>query len=131
RAPHFTNDPNRIFAFSPSDGLVSFRWDGTDEKQYLKVTGATVPGSRQPTRAGLILISPTGDCALAQVGSDLYVVTIPYSGGAAPTISVANPAAAAFPVRKLTDVGGQFPAWSADGHAVHWSIGNAHFVYDL
>src|SRR5690606_7945285 len=26
---------------------------------------------------------------------------------------------------------GQFPAWSADGKKVHWSIGNAHFVYDL
>ena len=35
------------------------------------------------------------------------------------------------PVRKLTDVGGQFPAWSADGRRAHWSIGNAHFIYDL
>src|SRR5690606_2534208 len=48
-----------------------------------------------------------------------------------PTISVANPANAPVPVRKLTEIGGQFPAWSADGTKVHWSIGNAHFVYDL
>ena len=27
--------------------------------------------------------------------------------------------------------GGQFAAWSADGGSVHWSIGNAHFRYDL
>ena len=33
--------------------------------------------------------------------------------------------------RKLTDVGAQFPSWSADGKRVHWSIGNSHFVYDL
>lgn len=129
--PHFTGDRNRIFAFSMMDGLVSFRWDGTDEKQYLKVTGATAPGARQPARAGLILMAPQGDRALAQVGSDLYVVTIPYAGGAAPSISVANPEGAAFPVRKLTDVGGQFPTWAASGKAVHWSIGNAHIVYDL
>jgi Tol biopolymer transport system component len=129
--PHFTGDRNRIFAFSMMDGLVSFRWDGTDEKQYLKVTGATAPGARQPARAGLILMAPRGDRALAQVGSDLYVVTIPYAGGAAPTISVANPEGAAFPVRKLTDVGGQFPTWAASGKAVHWSIGNAHIAYDL
>src|SRR5690606_32398954 len=51
--------------------------------------------------------------------------------GEAPTISVANPANAPVPVRKLTEIGGQFPAWSADGTKVHWSIGNAHFVYDL
>ena len=34
-------------------------------------------------------------------------------------------------ITKLTDIGGQFPAWSADGKHVHWSIGNAHVVYDL
>ena len=38
---------------------------------------------------------------------------------------------AALPVRQLTDIGGQFPAWSADGRRVHWSIGNAHVVFDL
>src|SRR5690606_16567054 len=49
----------------------------------------------------------------------------------APTISVANPESAQFPARKLTEIGGQFPAWSDDAKKVHWSIGNAHFVYDL
>jgi hypothetical protein len=44
---------------------------------------------------------------------------------------VANPENAAFPARKLTRIGGQFPAWAADGNTVHWSIGNAHFRYDL
>jgi imidazolonepropionase-like amidohydrolase len=44
---------------------------------------------------------------------------------------VGNPENAAFPARRLTDIGGAFPAWSADGTKVHWSIGNAHFVYDL
>ena len=34
-------------------------------------------------------------------------------------------------MRKLTDIGGEFPAWGADGTKVHWSIGNAHIVYDL
>ncbi len=77
------------------------------------------------------LISPNGDQALAQVLSDLYVVTIPWIGGTEPTVTVGNPENATFPVRKLTDIGGQFPSWSADGQNVHWSIGNAHVVYDL
>jgi len=130
-APHFTRDAGRIYAYSVADGLVSFRWDGTDDKAHLKVTGATTPGARQPIQASLILMSPEGDRALAQVVNDLYVVTVPWVGGETPTISVANPENAAFPARKVTEVGGQFPAWSADGRKVHWSIGNAHVVYDL
>ncbi|MEO7086937.1 MAG: amidohydrolase family protein, partial [Gemmatimonadaceae bacterium] len=58
-----------------------------------------------------------------------YVTTIPWLGGPAPSITLGE--ASTFPVRKLTDIGGQFPAWSADGKSVHWSIGNAHVVYDL
>jgi hypothetical protein len=44
---------------------------------------------------------------------------------------VANPENAAFPVKKLTDIGGEFPIWSADGTSVHWAIGNAYVTYDL
>jgi len=129
--PHFSGSSDRIYAYSPSDGLVSFRWDGTDEKEHLKVTGAKLPGAEEPMRASVVLLAPTGGKALAQVVNDLYVVTVPYVGGETPTVSVAKPEAAAFPVRKLTDVGGQFPAWAEDGETVHWSIGNAHVVYDL
>jgi Tol biopolymer transport system component len=130
--PHFRRDePNRIFAYHPNQGLVSMRWDGTDVKTHLKVTGARLPGATQPVNAGLVLMSPTGDRALAQVNNDLYVVTVPMVGATAPTVSVADMSSAAFPVRKLTEVGGQFPAWSADGSKVHWSIGNAHVIFDL
>jgi imidazolonepropionase-like amidohydrolase len=55
---------------------------------------------------------------------------VPVVGGTEPTIQVGNPESN-FPVRRLTDIGGQFPAWSADGKRVHWSIGNAHVVYDV
>ena len=61
---------------------------------------------------------------------NVYTVTVPRLG-AAPTIDVSNPEGAAFPVRRLTDVGGEFPVWSADGRTVHWSLGNAWFSYDL
>lgn len=129
--PHFTQDPDRIYLFHGQKGLLSIRWDGTDEKARVQVTGNTRPGQKEPNRAAVILMAPRGDQALAQVNSDLYVVTVPYVGGETPSISVNNPENAAFPARKLTDIGGQFPAWSADGHAVHWSMGNAHVVYDL
>ncbi|MEP6691861.1 MAG: amidohydrolase family protein [Gemmatimonadaceae bacterium] len=149
--PHFTSDTTRIFAYSPADGLVSFRWDGTDIKNHLKVTGPMLPpgaitgetpstldmepfveeANPTPPPAAMVLMSPKGDRALAQIGMDLYVVTVPQLGGAAPSISAADPSSAAFPVRRLTDIGGQFASWSADGKQVHWSLGNAHVVYDL
>jgi hypothetical protein len=85
----------------------------------------------QPPPAGLVLMSPTGGRALAQVGNDIYTIEIPTAGGPTPVVSVANPGAAPTKVRKLTDVGGEFPSWSADGRRVHWAIGNALFTYDL
>ena len=39
--PHFrTDQPDRIYAYSPDEGLVSFRWDGTDVKQHVRVRGS-------------------------------------------------------------------------------------------
>jgi Tol biopolymer transport system component len=130
-APHFTDKPDRIFLFHRSRGLISIRWDGTDEKAHVIVNGFKRPGSQQPNRPSAILMAPVGDQALALVDNQVYVVTVPYLGGETPTISVANPDKAAFPARQVTDIGGQFPAWGADGRTVHWSIGNAHVVYDL
>ena len=44
-APHFTKDTSRIFAYSFSGGLQSFRWDGTDIKTHLRVTGPLPPNA--------------------------------------------------------------------------------------
>ena len=39
-AAHFVQDePDRIYAYSPVEGLVSFRWDGTDVERHLVVRG--------------------------------------------------------------------------------------------
>ncbi|MBW3533673.1 MAG: tryptophan synthase subunit beta [Gemmatimonadetes bacterium] len=121
----------RSLLLQDDDGLVSVRFDGTDRKEHLQVTGLTPAGADEPLDADLILMAPTGDQALAQVEHHLFTVTVPRVGGEAPTISVANPDDAPFPARRLTVVGGEFPAWSADGRKVHYSLGNAHLVYDL
>jgi Tol biopolymer transport system component len=128
--PHFVKNDDRIYLNHGQRGLISIRYDGTDEREHLSVTGSSPPGQQQPARASLILKAPQGDQALAQVGSDIYTVTIPRAGDA-PTVNVGNPDNAAFPSSKLTDIGGQFPAWSWDGRSAHWSIGNAHFTYNL
>lgn len=130
--PHFrTVEPDRIYSSGPFAGLVSTRWDGTDQKTHLKVTGTSSPGQTTPPSASVILAAPSGDQALAQVGLQLYTVTVPRVGGEAPTVSVTSPEAAAVPIRQLTRFGGQFPAWSADASKVHFSLANAHFIHDL
>jgi Tol biopolymer transport system component len=131
QTPHFSRNAERIFVYSGSDGLISMRWDGTDERSHLKVTGGTPPGGQQPMPAAHVVVSPDEREALAQIGMHLYTVRIPRIGADAPTIDVANPESAAFPARMLTEVGGQFPAWGPDGRRVHWSLGRTHFVYDL
>ncbi len=88
------------------------------------------PGSPPPP-ASLVLISPQGGRAVAQVGAHLYSLDLPPLKDPTPTVTVANPASAPVTVRKLTEVGGEFPAWSADGERVHFAIGNALFTYDL
>ncbi|MEP7345478.1 MAG: amidohydrolase, partial [Gemmatimonadaceae bacterium] len=136
--PHFTKDQNRIYLYSGQRGLVSMRWDGTDQQTHLRVTqpappgggggGGGAPPGGPPAVA--VFISPNGGEALAQVSGDMYIVSVPVIGGTEPTIVVGGPETA-FPVRRLSDIGGQFPVWRADGREVHWSIGNAHVVYDV
>jgi Tol biopolymer transport system component len=160
---HFRLDQNdRIYAYSLDEGLVSFRWDGTDVKHHLQVSGppslggiasvdpddvkflprriapvrrsAGTPGDLEPRGqppAELVLMSPRGNRALAQVGSHIYSVEIPEIGGPTPNISVTSPDGAPTMVRKLTDIGGEFPSWSNDGTKIRFAIGNAFLTYDL
>ena len=130
RNPHFGADPERILLFRSPNTLVSVRWDGSDEREIARITGPTPAGSSSPLNPSLIEMAPVGDQALAEIQRHVYAVTVPRIG-IAPTISVANPESAALPARKVTDIGGEFPAWSGDGRSVHFSLGNAFFSYDL
>jgi imidazolonepropionase-like amidohydrolase/Tol biopolymer transport system component len=129
--PQFSaRDTSRIFGFSAARGLFSMRWDGTDVRALLRVAESGGRGGGGGGNITGVLISPDGSQALAQSSSmDLYTMSIPWLGGAAPQITVGE--TSTFPNHKLTDIGGQFPVWSADSKHVHWSIGNAHVVYDL
>jgi hypothetical protein len=133
--------------------VVSTRWDNTDLKQHLRVlwrlpftaglgryefsktSDLVMPRdfSREPQipqiPADLVIMAPQGDLALAQIGNDVYVITVPMTGGTVPTVMVTKPDSAAMPVRKLTDIGGEFATWGRDGRTVHWSIGNAFVTY--
>ena len=145
--PHFTRIDDRIY-LNDDEKLISIRWDGTDEKVHLELKGITpfgtsvldhhpehqASGNEEPQdRASTpseILISPDGERVLAKINNDIYSVLIPRYGQTA-EISVANVDNAAFPAEKLTEIGGEFPAWGQNSEKIHWSLGSSHFVYDL
>ena len=154
--PHFVKGINdRIYLNNGNGNLLSIKWDGTDEKTIAHVTGITTYGMsnlkekiksgdncmlnekesdamemNMPSSADIITISPTGKKALAQINNEIYVMTIPQTGKTI-NISVADAGSAQFPARKLTELGGEFPAWESNGKKVHWSLGASHFVYDV
>lgn len=144
--PHFAQNDKRIY-LNTAEGLVSINWDGTDKKQHLQVDGITVYGSsydenhlladtptapqKKPSKASTLLRAPKGPYALAQINNDLYVVTVPYLGEKGAKINVKEASEAAFPSRKLTKFGGQFPSWDPSGQVVYWTLGKTLFRYDI
>lgn len=154
--PHFSVNDERIY-LNARGTLVSIKWDGTDQKSHIKISGITTYGSipqhkgkpaidaciipeslgddearenNPPSPASEIWLSPKGEKAIAKVNNNIYAVTVP-STGKMISVSVADASSAEFPSRKLTEIGGEFPVWSGDGTKIHYSLGAAHFVYDL
>ena len=132
--PHFTSDTSRVWIYETSDGLVSMRWDGTDRKDHLKVTGFVAPGggpNAQPQQAAELLVSPDGNRVLALVNNKIFVVPLPMTGGPTPSVSVNQAAGGALPFRRLSRIGGDFLGWKADSKGVFYSMGRSFFQYDL
>jgi Tol biopolymer transport system component len=154
--PHFSVNDERIY-LNARGTLISIKWDGTDQKSHAKINGITTYGSipqhkgkpavdacvipeslgdddarenNPPSPASEIWLSPKGEKAIAKVNNNIYAVTIP-STGKMISISVADASSAEFPSKKLTEIGGEFPVWSSDGNRIHYSLGAAHFIYDL
>ena len=130
--PHFADRSDRIYVYEGRKGLVSMRLDGTDRKVHVKVTGVKPPfGGREPIPASEVIMGPDGETALALVQNHIFQVTVPKLGKEPPNISVVNPKSAAFPVKKLTTIGGLFMSWGPKGEEVVWSLGNTVFRYNF
>jgi Tol biopolymer transport system component len=79
--PHFGSDPGRIFVWEtrarPSQTgpggavgtLVSFRFDGSDRRGHVRVTGYKSPVAEQAGPASEVLIGPDGEHAIAEAES--------------------------------------------------------------
>jgi Tol biopolymer transport system component len=122
-APHFTDDKERIYLYTPA-GLISLRFDGTDRRTHLQVKGQGFFAADEPVPADDIVPSPDGQWALAHLMNQLYLLPMPVVGGEAPTVNVMTPAV---PVKRLTDVGADYFGWADGGRTVTWAIGSSFF----
>src|SRR5207245_2788217 len=130
--PHFSRDATRIYLYEQNEGLVSMRYDGTDRRVHIKVTGFTpsfLP-TPEPFPADEVLIAPDSGRVLATSSNYVYLVTLPLVGATPPAINVADTAAATFPVHRLTRIGGDFIGWMPDARTVYWSVGRSFFRYN-
>jgi hypothetical protein len=127
-APHIGPDPDRIYVWAGSEGLLSMRYDGTDVKTVVKVTAPSTGSGRPPT-PDEVLLAPDGRRALVRANRNVFMITVPPVGGEAPTVSAAT--SSSVPTWRLTTVGGDFVGWTADGSAAYYSIGRSFFLHDL
>jgi Tol biopolymer transport system component len=120
RNVHFVAGDDRIYMYG-GGGVRSLRWDGTDERILFDVDGASD-----------VTMSPTGTReALAVVGRDIHVVTVPFARAGDGSPIELDPGDADFPATEMTDeLGGQDAAWFGGDRRVGWTIGNALVVYD-
>src|SRR5213594_113909 len=94
--PHFTNDKDRIYVYTPQ-GLVSLRYDGTDRRTHLVVKGQGLYFAEEPVPAhhrhgdDIELIHHMREHPLA-IRAWHDVVAMPVVGGEPPTVNVATPA---------------------------------------
>ncbi|MEZ4423361.1 MAG: amidohydrolase family protein [Gemmatimonadota bacterium] len=121
--PHFAGDPERIFVYS-REGLISLRYDGTDRRTHLKVTGPQSPRSPQPPPAEAVLMRPDGRWALAAVENQLWVVAVPPVQSDPASVSVRSPSV---PAKRITDIGADYFAWTDDGATLTWGIGSTFY----
>ncbi len=128
-APHIGPDPERIYVWAGSEGLLSVRFDGTDFKPVVKVTAPALPGASGAGAPDEVLLSPDGKRALVRANRNVYLVTVPPVGGAVPTVSAGS--GSSVPTWRLTKVGGDFVGWTNDNAVAYYSIGRSFFMHDL
>ena len=121
--PHFATEPDRIYLTTPQ-GLVSMRFDGTDRRAHISVTGKTGYRPSEPDPAEEILLRPDGRWVLARLNTQLYLVALPQFGGETPKVSVHDPSV---PIKKLSEIGADYAAWTDGGKTITWAIGSSVF----
>ncbi|NNE99698.1 MAG: amidohydrolase family protein [Pyrinomonadaceae bacterium] len=119
--PHFSTEKDRIYVYG-NQGLISFRFDGTDRRTHFKVEGKRRRSRPSPARD--VRISPDGKHGLALVSGQIYYFAVPRAGGNTPTINVGK---SPVPIKKLSNIGADSFGWSRDSKTVYWTVGSSFY----
>jgi Tol biopolymer transport system component len=126
KRPHFvTAEPDRVYLYS-SKGLQSVRLDGTDLRSIMKING-TQRGI-EPNPATDARLSPDGRTVAALSSHQLYTFPRPEPGATGLTIDLTKPQV---PVKKVTTIGADSFAFTADSKTLVWSAGPSYFRQPL
>src|SRR5579871_1021012 len=128
--PHFGPELDRVYVYS-EQGLLSMRYDGTDRRTIAKVVGKVwFPQPEHPEGypADDVRISPDGKWALAQVANQVYLLAVPRMGGEPITVDVSK---SPVPLRKITEVGGDYMGFADGGNTLTWAEGSTFFRLPL
>ena len=132
---HFGPEPDRVYLHTirpPAPGkskvgLISVRYDGTDRRSVLGVSGQGTFINSDDVGAETMQISPDGRHVLFKHAAQLYLTRlIPFM----PTqnVKLDKPQ---IPLARLTDVGADFSGWSASGDTITWAVGNRFYQRSL
>ncbi|MYE10759.1 MAG: amidohydrolase, partial [Gammaproteobacteria bacterium] len=136
RAPHSGPEADRIYLYasegpftrSGASALTSVRYDGTDRRVHLGVKGPGIYFAEENVPAEDIRLAPDGGHALVVHAQQLYVLRLLNRHLSNLQTTVTNPSV---PLARLTDVGVDEVAWSADGRTIHWSVGSRAYARPL
>lgn len=129
--PHFGPEADRIYLHTirppapgkSKAGLISVRYDGTDRRGVLGVSGPGTFINSDDVGARTMQISPDGRHVLFKHASQLYLARLmPFMP--AQNVKLDKPQ---IPLARLTDVGADFSGWSASGDIITWSVGNRFY----
>ena len=126
--PHYGPESERLYLYewpgmfaAGAAGLHSMRFDGTDRRKHLDVSGPGIYNSKDGLPAFRIRIAPDGRHAMVKQANQLYVVKL-FGTRAAPVKTRVT--SCSLPCERLTDVGVDDFAWDATGTHALWSIGH-------
>ena len=133
--PQHGPEPDRIYLYESSglfsgdsSGLVSMRYDGTDRRKHLSLSGPGIYNSRNGLPASLMKISADGQYVLAKQANQLYVLKLLSTRGATIKTKVSS---CSLPCERLTDVGVDEFGFDTENQEVFWTIGHSVFRRQL
>ncbi len=124
RGLHFAKGTSARVYLTTNRGLQSITLDGYDRRTHLRITGQG-PGTNPPA-AQEIRLSPDGTRAFVSLQNRHYLLSVPVAGRETVEISIKG-GDSIVPVKKMSQEGGDYLGWTADGRSVTWAWGAQFF----